>query len=57
MQGMNDLIDALLDGDKNRAVAEASDLVANGASPDSIVLMGIEPAMNRLDALCRPFSI
>lgn len=54
---MNDLIDALLDGDKNRAVAEASDLVANGASPDSIVLNGMDPAMNRLDALSRPFNI
>jgi methylmalonyl-CoA mutase cobalamin-binding domain/chain len=52
MYTMDGLIKALLDGDRNRAVAEAAALVSKGVSPDSIVLNGIDPAMNRLDAKC-----
>ncbi|MCE5312053.1 MAG: cobalamin-dependent protein [Nitrospiraceae bacterium] len=52
MKQMQRLIDALLDGDRQQALDEARRLVSEGATPDSIVINAIEPAMNRLDAKC-----
>lgn len=46
------LIDALLDGDHAKAVAEVRELCTAGVDPQMIVTAGIEKAMSRLDEKC-----
>jgi methanogenic corrinoid protein MtbC1 len=46
------LIDALLEGDQARAVAETKSLWAAGRADAKAVINGIETAMGRLDAKC-----
>ncbi len=49
---MNDLIDALLDGDQEQAVTEAEKLLKVNHKREILVKDGIEEAMKRLDAKC-----
>jgi dimethylamine corrinoid protein len=49
---MNDLIDALLDGDQEQAVTEAEKLLKENHKREILVKDGIEEAMKRLDAKC-----
>ena len=49
---MEDLIDALLDGDQTRAVSQAAGLRDAGMDRSAIVTHGVETAMARLDAKC-----
>jgi 5-methyltetrahydrofolate--homocysteine methyltransferase len=46
------LIEALLDGDHAKALAEVRGLSAAGVNPEMVVTTGIEQAMSRLDAKC-----
>jgi dimethylamine corrinoid protein len=49
---LNRLVDALLEGDQERAVAEAMSLRNGGVEDERIIADAIEPAMGRLDAKC-----
>lgn len=49
---MESLIDALLEGDRDRAVAETLALRESGADSETIVTDGLEAAMERLDHKC-----
>jgi methylmalonyl-CoA mutase cobalamin-binding domain/chain len=49
---LNRLVDALLEGDQERAVAEAISLRNGGVEDELIIADAIEPAMGRLDAKC-----
>lgn len=51
-QSMDQLIDALLEGDQTRAVAEATRLRNEGIDNEQIIIDGIESVMVRLDAKC-----
>jgi len=51
-QSLDQLVDALLEGDQARAVAEATSLRATGIDNERIIGDGIETAMGRLDAKC-----
>jgi methylmalonyl-CoA mutase cobalamin-binding domain/chain len=51
-QVLDRLVDALLEGDQARAVAEAMSLRNAGIDDERIIAGGIEPAMGRLDAKC-----
>src|SRR5690242_15203115 len=51
-QVLDRLVDALLEGDQARAVAEAMSLRDAGIEDERIIAGGIEPAMGRLDAKC-----
>jgi methylmalonyl-CoA mutase cobalamin-binding domain/chain len=51
-QSLNRLIDALLEGDQARAVAEAAGLRNAGIANEQTIIHGIETAMGRLDAKC-----
>ena len=51
-QSLDQLIDALLEGDQARAVAEVTSLRASGIDSERIIGDGIETAMGRLDAKC-----
>ena len=46
------LIEALLEGDQSRSVAEAGSLKNTGIGNEQIIIDGIETAMGRLDAKC-----
>lgn len=50
--GMNILIEAILEGDSSRSVAQAQHLSSRGNSPEHIVVQGVEAAMSALDAKC-----
>jgi methanogenic corrinoid protein MtbC1 len=49
---IEDLINALLDGDQTLAVSQAAALRDAGMDPDAIITDGVEAAMVRLDAKC-----
>jgi methylmalonyl-CoA mutase cobalamin-binding domain/chain len=51
-QNLDRLIEALLEGDQARAVAEAMSLRIGGVVEERIIADAIEPAMGRLDAKC-----
>ncbi len=51
-QSLDRLIDALLEGDQARAVAEAAGLRNDGIANEQAIIRGIETAMGRLDAKC-----
>jgi dimethylamine corrinoid protein len=51
-QSLDQLIDALLEGDQSRAVTEAISLRNAGIDDELIISNGIETAMGRLDAKC-----
>jgi len=49
---MDPLIEALLEGDQDRAFAEVSRLKDTGVNNEKIIIDGVETAMSRLDAKC-----
>ena len=49
---IENLIQAILEGNRANALSHATDLIKSGSRPESIVLEGIEPAMVALDAKC-----
>jgi len=49
---MNSLVEAILEGDCGRSVALARSLLADGASREEMVTLGLEEAMSRLDGKC-----
>src|ERR1035441_5765896 len=49
---MKHLVQAILEGDCAAAVSQAEQLRRSGASPDHIVVNGVEAAMSALDAKC-----
>ena len=51
-QSLDQLIDALLEGDQARAVGETTTLLNSGIDNEQIIINGIEPAMVRLDSKC-----
>ncbi len=51
-QPLNQLIDALLEGDHVRAVAEVSRLRSSGIADERAIIDIVEAAMGRLDAKC-----
>ena len=51
-QSLDRLVDALLEGDQARAVAEVASLRNAGIENEKIIIDGIETAMGRLDEKC-----
>lgn len=49
---MAGLVAAIIEGDSAESVRRAKDLRSLGATPEEIVVLGVEPAMAALDAKC-----
>jgi dimethylamine corrinoid protein len=49
---MDPLIEALVEGDRTRAVSEAENLIRSGVERERIVTDGLEAAMKRLESKC-----
>lgn len=50
--GINNLVEAILEGDSAESVSLAEQLCHAGTNPEQIVVHGVEAAMSKLDAKC-----